>query len=105
MAGGLNVANQFQADVQQYIADETLPVARRQLVAYQAGEPLTLPKGMGTTYTATRFQRLPLPQYPLAEGVPPPADTAAAAGAGSGSRCRWCPCPSAGSAARPLGRP
>src|SRR5216684_2666319 len=74
MAGGLNVANQFQADVQQYIADETLPVARRQLVAYQAGEPLTLPKGMGTTYTATRFQRLPLPQYPLAEGVPPPGE-------------------------------
>jgi N4-gp56 family major capsid protein len=75
MAGGLNVANQFQADVQQYIADETLPVARRQLVAYQAGEPLTLPKGMGTTYTATRFQRLPLPQYPLAEGVPPLGET------------------------------
>ena len=74
MAGGLNVANQFQADVQQYIADETLPVARRQLVAYQAGEQLTLPKGMGTTYTATRFQRLPLPQYPLAEGVPPPGE-------------------------------
>lgn len=75
MAGGLNYANQFAADVQQYIADETLPLARRQLVAYQAGEPLTLPKGMGTTYTATRFQRLPLPQYPLAEGVPPPGET------------------------------
>src|SRR5258708_35398164 len=74
MAGGLNVANQFRADVQQFIADETLPVARRQLVAYAAGEPLTLPKGMGTTYTATRFQRLPLPQYPLAEGVPPPGE-------------------------------
>jgi len=72
---GLNYANQFAADVQQYIADETLPLARRQLVAYQAGEPLTLPKGMGTTYTATRFQRLPLPQYPLAESVPPVGET------------------------------
>jgi N4-gp56 family major capsid protein len=71
----INSANQFAADIQQYIADETLPLARRQLVAYQAGEPLTLPKGMGTTYTATRFQRLPLPQYPLAEGVPPPGET------------------------------
>ena len=30
---------------------------------------------MGTTYTATRFQRIPLPQYPLAEGVPPPGQT------------------------------
>lgn len=71
----VNTANQFQADVQQYIADETLPLARRQLVAYQAGEPLTLPKGMGTTYTATRFRRIPLPQYPLAEGVPPPGQS------------------------------
>lgn len=70
-----NVANQFQADVQQYIADETLPLARRQLVVYQAGTPLTLPKGMGTSYTATRFRRLPLPQYPLAEGVPPPGES------------------------------
>src|SRR6266853_3460693 len=75
MAGGINTANQFQADAQQYIADETLPLARRQLVAYQAGEPITLPKGMGTTYTATRYRRLPLPQYPLAEGVPPPGET------------------------------
>lgn len=72
---GLNYANQFAADIQQYIADETLPLARKQLVAYQAGEPLTLPKGMGTTYTATRFTRLPLPQYPLAEGVPPIGET------------------------------
>src|SRR5260221_903038 len=74
MAGGLNVANQFQADVQKYIADETLPVARRQVVAYGAAEPLTVPRGVGSTYPATRFQRLPLPQYPLAEGVPPPGE-------------------------------
>lgn len=74
-SAGLNYANQFAADVQQYIADETLPIARKQLVAYQAGEMLTLPKGMGTTYTATRFMRLPLPQYPLAEGVPPVGET------------------------------
>lgn len=71
----VNTVSSFQADVQQYIADETLPLARKQLVAYQAGEPLTLPKGMGTTYTATRYLRLPLPQYPLAEGVPPPGET------------------------------
>src|SRR5260370_22062098 len=71
MAGGLNVANQFQADIQQYIADKTLPVARPHLAPCAAGAPLPLRKGMGPPYAATRFQRLPLPQYPLAESVPP----------------------------------
>jgi N4-gp56 family major capsid protein len=53
------------------LADETLPLARRQLVVYQFGDPLTLPKGRGTAYTATRYNRVPLPNAPLAEGVPP----------------------------------
>lgn len=70
-----NVASQFQADISNYIADETLPLARRQLVAYQFGDPLELPKGFGTTYTATRYQRIPLPFAPVAEGVPPPGET------------------------------
>jgi len=30
-----------------------------------------LPKGRGATYTATRYQRVPLPFAPLSEGVPP----------------------------------
>ena len=66
-----NTASQFQSDIEAYIAEETLPLARRQLVAYQFGDPLTLPKGRGTTYTATRFNRVPLPFAPLSEGVPP----------------------------------
>jgi N4-gp56 family major capsid protein len=66
-----NIASQFSTDIENYIADETLPLARRQLIAYQFGDPATLPKGRGTTYTATRFNRLPLPFAPLAEGVPP----------------------------------
>ena len=66
-----NSASNFLGDIQNYIADETLPLARRQLVAYQFGDPLTLPKGMGTTYTATRYNRLPLPFAPISEGVPP----------------------------------
>ena len=70
-----NQSSNFQADVQAYIADETLPLARRQLVAYQFGDPATLPKGMGVTYTATRFNRLPLPFAPLSEGVPPVGQT------------------------------
>ena len=66
-----NTASFFAGDVSNYIADKTLPLARRQLVAYQFGEMLTLPKGNGTTYTATRYNRVPLPFAPLSEGTPP----------------------------------
>ena len=71
----VNTAAGFSADIEAYIADETLPLARRQLVAYQFGDPLTLDKGRGTTYTATRYNRLPLPYQPLSEGVPPLGET------------------------------
>lgn len=67
----VNQAASFSADIENYIADKTLPLARKQLVAYQFGDPLTLPKGRGTTYTATRYLRVPLPYAPLSEGVPP----------------------------------
>ena len=70
-----NTAGLFSADIEAYIADETLPLARRQLVAYQFGDPLTLPKGRGTSYTATRYNRVPLPFAPLSEGVPPIGQT------------------------------
>ena len=66
-----NVASQFSADIEAFIADETLPLARKQLVAYQFGDPLELPKGRGTTYTATRYNRVPLPFAPLSENIPP----------------------------------
>lgn len=71
----VNSASAFSTDIENYIADETLPLARRQLVAYQFGDPLTLDKGRGTTYTATRYNRLPLPYAPLSEGVPPIGET------------------------------
>ena len=71
----VNQSSQFSADIENYIADKTLPLARRQLVAYQFGDPLTLPKGRGTTYTATRYNRIPLPFAPLSEGVPPIGET------------------------------
>jgi N4-gp56 family major capsid protein len=70
-----NIASQFSADVVAYIAEKTLPLARKQLVAYQFGDPLTLPKGRGVTYTATRYIRLPLPIAPISEGVPPIGQT------------------------------
>lgn len=71
----VNAAASFSADIENYIADKTLPLARRQLVAYQFGDPLRLPKGRGTTYTATRYLRVPLPYAPLSEGVPPIGET------------------------------
>jgi N4-gp56 family major capsid protein len=67
----VNSASTFSSDIENYIADKTLPLARRQLVAYQFGDPADLPHGRGTTYTASRYNRLPLPFAPLSEGVPP----------------------------------
>lgn len=71
----VNQASNFSSDIVNYIADEVLPLARRQLVAYRFGDPATLPEGRGTTYTATRYNRLPLPFAPLSEGVPPIGET------------------------------
>ena len=67
----VNGSSSFQSDVEAYIAQTTLPLARRRLVAYQFGDPLTLPKGRGVTYQAARWNRVPLPYAPLSEGVPP----------------------------------
>jgi N4-gp56 family major capsid protein len=71
----INNSAAFSADVEAVIADETLPLARKQLVAYQFGDPLEIPDGRGTTYTATRYQRLPLPFTSLSEGVAPNGET------------------------------
>src|SRR5215469_4784156 len=70
-----NTSPQFRADIESYLDDEVLPLARRQLVAYRFGEPATLPEGRGTSYTATRWNRVPLPYAPLSEGVPPIGQT------------------------------
>lgn len=66
-----NVSSSFSSDVVAVIAEDVLPLARKQLVAYQFGDPIKMPKGRGVTYTATRYNRLPLPYAPLSEGVPP----------------------------------
>lgn len=67
----VNQYSQFTSDIENYIADELLALARRQVVAYGFGDELELPEGRGLTYTATRYQRIPLPFAPLSEGVPP----------------------------------
>jgi N4-gp56 family major capsid protein len=66
-----NVSGGFAADVEAYIQEEVEPLSRRQLVAYQFGKPLHLDTNRGTTYTASRYERLPLPFAPLQEGVAP----------------------------------
>lgn len=70
-ATNTSTSGNFQSDIVNYIQDEVEPLARRQLVAYQFGKPLHLDINRGTTYTATRFERLPLPFAPLQEGVAP----------------------------------
>lgn len=63
-------ANQTIAnDIELHIRDEVLRLSQRQLVAYQFGQPLRIEKNTGVTYTATRYERLPLPFAPLSEGV------------------------------------
>jgi N4-gp56 family major capsid protein len=72
---GINASPQFAADRLKYIQKETLRLTQKQLVAYQFANKATLPEGYGVTYTATRFERLPLPYAPLSEGVPPAGET------------------------------
>jgi N4-gp56 family major capsid protein len=62
---GQTIAN----DIELHIADEVLRIAQRQLVAYQFGQALRIDKQAGVIYTATRYERLPLPFAPLSEGV------------------------------------
>lgn len=69
--GITNAAGGFVADVENYIQEEVEPLARRQLVAYQFGKPLHLDINRGTSYTASRYERLPLPFAQLQEGVAP----------------------------------
>lgn len=70
-----NTSSNFSADVSNYIAERVLPLAQRQLTAYQFADKLKLPKGWGNTYTATRYSRVNLPFAPLSEGIPSLGET------------------------------
>lgn len=69
-----NAAN-FAADVGKYIQKKTLELTQRQIVVSQLAERVELPKGMGTTYYAFRYERVPLPYTTLSEGVPSAGET------------------------------
>ena len=75
MASVVNVSTTFSADIVNYIQKKVMPLVQRQLVFYQFGDALRLPKGRGTTYTGSRFDRLNLPFAPLSEGVPPAGES------------------------------
>ena len=64
-------AAQIQGDVLAYLDENVLPIAQRRLTVHHFGEVKHIPKGRGNTWTATRYNRLPLPFAPLSEGVPP----------------------------------
>lgn len=70
-----NFQSSYAADVSNYIQKEKLPLVQRQLVLYQFGQALRLPKQRGLTYTASRYDRTNLPLAPLSEGVPPQGES------------------------------
>jgi N4-gp56 family major capsid protein len=71
----VNTSSQYQADVVRILAHDTLEVAQRFLVLSQFADKKTMDHDHGTSWTATRFNRLPLPVAPLSEGVPPIGQT------------------------------
>ena len=74
-AGGTNLAqttaNQtVNNDIQLVIQDALLPLVKRNMFLHRFAQKLRIENNAGLTYTAIRYQRLPLPTAPLAEAVP-----------------------------------
>jgi N4-gp56 family major capsid protein len=67
----VNVSSSYQAAMRRQLSKEVLPITQNYLVAQQFAMKKKMEKGAGVTWTATRFNRLPLPIAPLSEGVPP----------------------------------
>ena len=70
-----NFQSTYASDVSLFIQKEKLPLVQRQLVLYQFGQQLRLPKDRGLVYQASRYDRTNLPIAPLSEGVPPAGET------------------------------
>jgi N4-gp56 family major capsid protein len=71
----VNTSALYQGAVSRKLERDTLDVAQRFLVVYQFADKKKMERGAGTSWTATRFNRLPLPYAPLSEGVPPIGET------------------------------
>ncbi len=74
MAVTVNVSSQYAGATTRVIARKALEETQRYLVIYQFSDKETMDHGHGVTWSAIRWSRLPLPQYPVAEGVAPPAN-------------------------------
>jgi N4-gp56 family major capsid protein len=67
----VNVSSSYQAAIRRQLSKKVLPITQNYLVAQQFAKKEKMEKGAGVTWTATRFNRLPLPAAPLSESVPP----------------------------------
>ena len=67
----VNVSSSYQAAIRRQLSKKVLPITQNYLVLQQFAKKEKMEKGAGVTWTATRFNRLPLPAAPLSEGVPP----------------------------------
>src|SRR5262252_8184292 len=54
-----------------WLQDELLAVAEKLTVFQDIGDTPNMPEGEGKTYSAQRYERLPLPGSPITEGVTP----------------------------------
>src|SRR5215813_2907165 len=54
-----------------WLQDELLMVAEKLTVFQDIGDTPNMPEGEGKTYSAQRYERLPLPGSPLTEGITP----------------------------------
>ena len=69
-----NVSSQFAGATTRIIARDALEQTQRYLVLYQFADKKTIPHGHGVQWEAIRWNYMPLPRFPTAEGVPPPAN-------------------------------
>src|SRR5262245_38698389 len=61
----------FASDFVTYIADKTLMLAEKALRMEQLADKAQLPRRSSTTFQYTRYERVPLPQSTLVEGITP----------------------------------
>jgi len=54
-----------------WLQDELLAIAEKLTVFQDIGDTPNMPEGEGKTYSAQRYERLPLPGSPLTEGITP----------------------------------
>jgi len=73
-ASVVNQSSQYAGATTRIIAAKALQETQRYLIIYQFADKEPMEHGHGVTWSAIRWSRLPLPQAPVAEGVPPPAN-------------------------------